>query len=59
MRQCSAQTVIVAVNAEENPCQMECSYHGPATEMLTGESANLSGTVELPGYGVKIYKMGG
>ena len=38
---------------------MECAYHGPATELLTGEKTDLSGTVSLPGYGVKLYKMGG
>lgn len=59
VRQCPAQTVIVAVNAEENPCQMECAYNGPTVELLTGEKTDLYGTVELPGYGVKIYKMGG
>lgn len=58
VRQCPAQTVIVAVNAEENPCQMECAYNGPTVELLTGEKTDLHGTVELPGYGVKIYKMG-
>ena len=58
VRQCPAQTVIVAVNAEENPCQMECPYNGPTVELLTGEKTDLHGTVELPGYGVKIYKMG-
>ncbi len=58
VRQCPAQTVIVAVNAEENPCQMECAYHGPTTELLTGEKTSLNGTVELKGYEVKIYKMG-
>ena len=58
VRQCPAQTVIVAVNAEENPCQMECAYNGPTVELLTGEKTDLHGTVKLPGYGVKIYKMG-
>ena len=58
VRQCPAQTVIVAVNAEENPCQMECAYNGPTTELLTGEKTSLNGTVELKGYEVKIYKMG-
>ena len=43
------QTVIVAVNAEENPCQMECAYNGPTVELLTGEKTDLHGTVELPG----------
>ena len=37
-----AQTVIVAVNAEENPCQMECAYNGPAVELLTGEKTDLA-----------------
>ena len=59
VRQCPEETAILAVNAEENPCQMECAYHGPATELLTGEKTDLSGTVSLPGYGVKLYKMGG
>ena len=59
VRQNSQQTVIAAVNAEENPCQMDCAYHGPAVELLTGEKTDLHGTVELPGYGVKLYKMGG
>ena len=59
VRQCPAQTVIVAVNAEENPCQMECAYNGPTVELLTGEKTDLHGAVELPGYGVKIYKRGG
>ena len=34
-RQCPEETVIVAVNAEEDPCQMECAYHGPATEPVS------------------------
>ena len=38
---------------------MECAYNGPTVELLTGEKTDLHGTVELPGYGVKIYKMGG
>ena len=59
VRQCPEETAILAVNAEENPCQMECAYHGPATELLTGEKTDLHGTVTLPGYGVKLYKMGG
>ena len=59
VRQCPEETAILAVNAEENPCQMECAYHGPAIEMLSGEKTDLHGTVELPGYGVKLYKMGG
>ena len=59
VRQCPEETAILAVNAEENPCQMECAYHGPATELLTGEKTDLHGTVSLPGYGVKLYKMGG
>ena len=45
---CSERPRIAAVNAEEAPCRMDCAYHGPAVELLTGEKTDLHGTVILP-----------
>ena len=44
--------LIVGDNAQGKTNLMEAIW------LLTGEKTDLHGTVELPGYGVKIYKMG-
>lgn len=56
-RICDGETVYVAVNAEAAPCTLDCGHHGPAVELLTGESHELHGQIQLEGYGVKIYRI--
>ena len=57
-RSCPEETVLVAVNAEGSGFNINCSYHGPATELLSGERRELNGCIELEPYGVKIYRLG-
>ena len=56
-RCCDGETVYMAVNAEGSPFTLHGNYHGRAVELLTGEETELHGEIELPGYGVKIFKM--
>ena len=57
-RSCAEETVLVAVNAEGSGFNVNVNYHGPATELLTGEKRDLNGCIELEPYGVKIYRLG-
>lgn len=57
-RSCKEETMLVAVNAEGSPATVACRTGGPATELLSGEKVTLNGSIELPPYGVKIYKLG-
>ncbi len=57
-RSCPEETVLVAVNAEGSGFNINCNYHGPATELLSGERRELNGCIELEPYGVKIYRLG-
>ena len=56
-RECPEETVLMAVNAEGAGFAVNCNHHGPATELLSGEEVNLDGRIELPPYGVKIFKL--
>ena len=56
-RECPEETVLMAVNAEGAGFAINCNHHGPATELLSGEEVNLDGRIELPPYGVKIFKL--
>ncbi len=57
-RSCGEETVLLAVNAEGAACTISCNYHGPATELLAGETEHLEGGISLPPYGVKLYQIG-
>ena len=57
-RSCSEETVLVAVNAENADFTINCGYHGLATELLTGEKTDVQGSISLPPYGVKIFRLG-
>ena len=57
-RACQEETVLVAVNAEGSGFNVNCGHHGPAVELLSGEKRDLNGCIELPPYGVKIYRLG-
>ena len=56
-RECPEETVLVAVNAEGAECTLSCGCRGKAVELLTGEEIELSGSIQLPPYGVKIIKL--
>ena len=56
-RECPEETILMAVNAEGAGFAVNCNHHGPATELLSGEEVNLDGRIELPPYGVKIFKL--
>ncbi len=57
-RSCEGETVLLAVNAEGADFTINCSYSGPAEELLSGEKTELSGSIQLPPYGVKLYRLG-
>ncbi len=52
------ETVLVGINADGSGFNINVNYHGPATDLLTGESRELNGCIELSPYGVKIYRLG-
>ncbi len=57
-RECPEETVFVAINAEQSGFNINVNYHGPAVDLFTGEARELNGCIELPPYGVKIYRLG-
>ncbi len=57
-RSCEGETVLLAVNAEGAEFTIGCAHHGAATELLTGEQTELQGSITLPPYGVKLYRLG-
>lgn len=57
-RSCEGETVLLAVNAEGAGFTVDCHYSGPAVDLLTGESTELSGSVSLAPYGVKLLRLG-
>ncbi len=57
-RSCPEETVLLAVNAEGAEFTIGCQHHGPATELLTGEQTELQGSITLPPYGVKLFRLG-
>ncbi len=52
------ETVLVGINADGSGFNINVNYHGPATDLLTGESRELNGCIELSPYGVKLYRLG-
>ena len=56
-RRAEGETVLVAVNAEDQPCTLHGDLHGAARELLTGETVTLAGSLELPPYGTQILRM--
>jgi hypothetical protein len=52
------ETVLVGINADGSGFNINVNYHGPATDLMTGESRELNGCIELSPYGVKIYRLG-
>ncbi len=57
-RSCDGETVLMAVNAENAEFTVGCQHHGPATELLSGEQVELQGSITLPPYGVKLFRLG-
>ncbi len=57
-RECGDETVLAAINADGSGFNINVDYHGPATDLMTGESRELNGCIELLPYGVKIYRLG-
>ncbi len=57
-RECQEETVLVAINADGGGFHIQCNYNGPATELLSGKGEELHGGIDLPPYGVKIYRLG-
>ncbi len=55
-RSCDGETVLLAVNAEGVPFTVDCRYSGPAEDLLTGETVELSGSIELEPYGVRVVR---
>ena len=56
-RACDGEKIWVAVNADE--CDFDVPLNGGAAqELLTGESADLSGTVKLPAFSLSYWKLG-
>ena len=56
-RACDGEKIWVAVNADE--CDFDVPLNGGAVqELLTGESADLSGTVKLPAFSLSYWKLG-
>lgn len=56
-RRCDDETVLVAVNAEGSDASISCERRGRALDLMTGEETELSGSIALPPYGVRIYKL--
>lgn len=56
-RRCDGEAALVAVNAEGTDCSIACGHHGRARDLLTGEETELSGSIALPPYGVKIVQL--
>ncbi len=43
--------VMIAVNADENPVRIDCNFRaGRARDLITGETIDFGGGLELPGY---------
>ena len=57
-RECPEETVFVAINADQSGFNINVDYHGPAVDLFTGEARELNGCIELPPYGVRIYRLG-
>ncbi len=56
-RSCPEETVLMAVNAEGTEFTVNCSHHGPALDLLTGEQTELQGSIRLPPYGAAVLKL--
>lgn len=54
---CDNETVLVAVNAEGVDFSISCQCGGRALDLMTGEETELSGSIALPPYGVKLYRL--
>ncbi len=57
-RESKEETVLVAINADGAAFTIGCNYSGPATDLYTGKPAELQGSIQLPPYGVKLYRLG-
>lgn len=57
-REAQDETVFAAINADQSGFNINVNYHGPATDLFTGESRELNGCIELEPYGVKLYRLG-
>ena len=56
-REAQDETVFAAINADQSGFNINVNYHGPATDLFTGESRELNGCIELEPYGVKLYRL--
>lgn len=56
-RRCDDETVLVAVNAEGIDFSISCERRGRAFDLITGEETELNGSIALPPYGVKLYRL--
>ncbi len=57
-RECQEETVLVGVNTDGSGFNINVNYHGPAVDLYTGQETSLNGCMELPPYGVKLYRLG-
>ncbi len=57
-RECQEETVLAAINADGAGFDINCNYYGPAVDLFTGEAVHVNGSISLPPYGVKIYRLG-
>ncbi len=53
-RDADGETVVLLLNIDENPFDMNIGMAGEFTDILTGERADLSAPVHMDGYSVKI-----
>lgn len=56
-RECPEETVLAAVNAAGEPFTIPCGHHGPALDLLAGETVELPGVIDLPPYGARLLKL--
>lgn len=56
-RRCDEETVLVAVNAEGIDFSISCERRGRALDLIAGEETELDGSIALPPYGVKLYRL--
>mgnify|MGYP001056520304 CR=1 FL=1 len=57
-REAEGETVVAAINADGADFTVGCGCSGPAVDLFTGEAVELHGSIFLPPYGVKIYRLG-
>ena len=56
-RECEGETVLIAINASEQPYTAGINIGGAGTDLLTGKDISINGSVEMPPYSAQYIRL--